>query len=207
MIYDITRTISGTTHVWPGDTPYRVAYNLRKSDGASVNLLTLTLSAHTGTHADAPYHYADDGAHPATLPLAAYMGPARVVTVTRPDGPLTPADFAQVDLTGGERLLIHSHVSDLDDHEWPQQIPYLSVELIAHLAALDYKLIGLDAPSVDAFDSKDLPCHHALRAHGMVNLEHLQLRDVPDGDYELIALPLKLDLACGSPVRAVLRTL
>jgi arylformamidase len=118
-----------------------------------------------------------------------------------------PKDFAHVDLVRGERLLIHSHVSDLFDDEWPEQIPYLSVELIEHLAGLGYKLIGLDSPSVDAFDSKDLPSHHALRKHGLVNLEHLYLRDVADGDYELIALPLKLDLACGSPVRAILRSL
>ena len=69
------------------------------------------------------------------------------------------------------------------------------------------RLIGLDSPSVDDFTSKDLPCHHALRRFGLVNLELVQLRGVPDGDYDLTALPLKLDDACGSPVRAVLRTL
>jgi arylformamidase len=74
------------------------------------------------------------------------------------------------------------------------------------LAAQRAKLVGLDSPSVDAFDSKTLDCHHALRRFGIVNLECLTLRDVPDGDYELIALPLKLDLACGSPVRAILRS-
>ncbi|PJF21701.1 MAG: hypothetical protein CUN56_09760, partial [Phototrophicales bacterium] len=66
-------------------------------------------------------------------------------------------------------------------------------------------LIGLDSPSVDSFDSKDLSCHHALFQRGIVNLESLYLRDVPDGYYELIALPLKLDEVCGSPVRAILR--
>jgi len=139
--------------------------------------------------------------------LKHYIGRARVVTVEKRDGALSPVDFEHVDLSGGDRLLIHSHVSDLSDEEWPDTIPYLSVELIAYLAKLNYKLIGLDSPSVDAFDSKALPCHHALRQYGMVNLEHLLLKDVPDGDYELIALPLKLDLACGSPVRAILRSL
>jgi arylformamidase len=180
---------------------------LRIADGAAVNLYTLTTTAHIGTHADAYYHYEDDGDHPATMPLQAYIGRARVVTVAKRDGALLPDDFGHVPLEGGERLLIHSYVSDLDDSEWPQTIPYLSVELIELLAGLGYQLIGLDSPSVDAFDSKDLPCHHALRRHGLVNLEHLMLRDVPDGDYELIALPLKLDLVCGSPVRAVLRDL
>jgi arylformamidase len=207
MIYDITRTVAPDTHVWPGDTYYSVTPAMKIADGASVNLMTMTTTCHIGTHADAYYHYEDAGDFAATMPLEQYLGRCRVVTVAKREGALMPEDFAHVDLTGGERLLVHSHVSDLPDTAWPQIIPYLSVELIEHLANLGYKLIGLDSPSVDAFDSKELPCHHALWQHGLVNLEHLLLRDVLDGDYELIALPLKLDKACGSPVRAILRTL
>lgn len=207
MIYDITRTISTKTSVWPGDSPYQVAPLLKIADGESVNLTTVTFSPHTGTHADAYFHYRRDGAYAAEMPLEHYVGRARVVTVKRRTGSLVPDDFAHVDLTDAERLLIHSHVSDLPDHQWPEVFPYLSVELITWLAQLNVKLIGLDSPSVDDFNSKDLPCHHALWQHGMVNLESLMLRDVPDGEYELVALPLKLDLACGSPVRAILRPL
>jgi arylformamidase len=207
QIYDITRTISPELAVWPGDTAYSVQPVMQIADGNSVNLMTITATAHLGTHADAYYHYAADGAYIGAMPLHAYVGPARVVTVTKEQGPLTPDDFAHVDLQGGERLLIHSHVSDLDDSIWPENIVYPSPELIAWLASMDYVLIGLDSPSVDALDSKDLPGHHAIRKHGMVNLEGLMLRNVPDGDYELFALPLKLDLACGSPVRAILRPL
>jgi arylformamidase len=206
MLFDITRTVAPDTQVWPGDTPYGVQHVMRRSEGDSVNLTTLTLSAHTGTHVDAYYHYEDDGLHPAEMPLQAYIGQARVVTVSKRAGPLTPGDFAHTELQGAERLLIHSWVSDLPDDQWPPPFPYLSVELIEMLSSLGIVLIGLDSPSVDAFDSKELPCHHALHQHNMVNIETLQLRDVPDGNYELIALPLKLDKACGSPIRAVLRT-
>lgn len=204
-VYDITRTITPAIAVWPGDAPYQCAPVLSMTDGASVNLTTLTLSPHTGSHADAYFHYTPDGAHPAAMSLDAYIGAARVVTVSKRDGALVPDDFAHVDLRGAERLLIHSHVSDLPDTSWPAEFPYLSVELVAWCASLGIKLIGLDSPSVDDLNSKDLPCHHALKAHGLVNLESLVLRGVPDGDYELIALPLKFDLACGSPVRAILR--
>lgn len=206
MIYDITRTVSRDTAVWPGDTPYAAQPVLRLAEGDSVNLTTLVMSPHTGSHADAYYHYIPDDAHPAAMPLESYIGPARLVTVRRQDGPLFPADFAHLSLEGIRRLLIHSPVSDLPDERWPDQFPYLSVELIAWLSALGFVLIGLDSPSVDAFDSKELRCHHALRQYNMVNLECLRLRGVPDGDYELIALPLKLDGACGSPVRAILRS-
>ena len=205
-IYDITRTVRPTTAVWLGDARYSVSPALQIDEGASVNLTTITLSPHTGSHADAYFHYEREGANPAAMPLESYIGRARVVTVERSDCALHPEDFAPGVLDGVERLLIHSAVSDLPDDVFPQAFPYLSVELIALLAEQGAKLIGLDSPSVDAFDSKTLDCHHALRRYGMVNLECLMLRNVPDGDYELVALPLKLDLACGSPVRAILRS-
>ncbi|MCU0499959.1 MAG: cyclase family protein [Anaerolineae bacterium] len=207
MLYDITRTVSTQLAVWPGDAAYQVQPVLKIEQGHSVNLTTLIMSPHTGTHSDAYYHYQIDGAHPAEMPLDSYIGRAHVVTVHKGRGELLPEDFAHVDLTGCERLLIHSRVSDLPDSAWATKFVFLSVPLIDWLADLGVRLIGLDSPSVDDFESKDLPCHHRLYQRGMVNLESLNLRDVPDGIYELIALPLKLDLACGSPVRAVLKTL
>jgi arylformamidase len=203
MIYDITRRVTSTLPVWPGDTPFQVQHVLRKADGAAVNLTTLTTTAHLGTHADAYYHFQETGITIADMPLEAYIGPARVVTVQKQAGPLLPEDVPAA--AGAERLLIHSPVSDLDE-VWPEHFPYLSVALIDWLAEQGTRLIGVDSPSVDAFDSQELPCHHALQRRGMVNLETLYLRAVPDGEYELIALPLRLEGACGSPVRAVLRT-
>lgn len=204
-LYDITRRVSPTLAVWPGDTPYSANHLVRIADGASVNLTTLTLSAHTGTHADAYYHYQADGVWASHMPLHAYLGPARVISVNTLDGPLGLEDFDLARLNGVERLLIKSHVSSLPDDQWPVQFPYPSPALIEYLAARGCVLIGLDSPSFDDLNSKDLPGHHALFRAKMVNLETLYLRDVPDGDYELIALPLRLEGACGSPVRAVLR--
>ena len=207
MIYDITRTVTSSLAVWPGDSHFSLQQMLSVTKGDAVNLTTLTLSAHTGTHIDAYYHYTADGDHPATMPLDAYVGKARVVSVDKRDGALMPADFSDCDLSGVERLLIRSHVSNLPDDQWAEEFPYLSVELIEWLSGLGVRLIGLDSPSVDALNSKDLPCHHALKRHKMVNIETLMLHNVPDNDYELIALPLKLDHACGSPIRAILKTL
>lgn len=204
-LYDITRTISPRLAVWPGDTPFSYTHSLRKQDGASVNLTTLTLSPHTGSHADAPYHVADGDLHPADLPLEKYLGAAHVVTIDRRAGGILPADFAGHDLSGLQRLLIHTWVSELPDGSWPDDFPYPTIELIDWLAAQGVVLLGLDSPSVDRFDSKTLPCHHRLRENGIVNLEMLCLAGVPDGIYELIALPLKIADVCGSPVRAVLR--
>lgn len=207
MIYDITRTVTPSLAVWPGDAPFSLEKMLSLAKGDTVNLTTLTLSAHTGTHIDAYYHYTADGEHPATMPLDTYIGKARVVTVKKRDGALKPEDFSHVNLIGAERLLIHSHVSGLLDDQWADEFPHLSVELIEWLHRLGIVLIGLDSPSVDALDSQNLPCHHAIKRLKMVNIETLCLHNVPDGNYELTALPLKLDLACGSPVRAILKTL
>lgn len=206
-IYDISRTISPSLAVWPGDTPFSFRQMLDLRQGASVNLTTLTLSAHTGSHTDAPWHYTIDGMHPADLPLEPYIGPAHVVTISRQHGGIVPADFEGFDLTGMERLLIHTWVSDLSDDIWPDDFPYSTLELVDWLAGRGFVLLGVDMPSVDRFDSKELPCHHHLHECGIASLEALCLRGVPDGIYELIALPLKIAGVCGSPVRAILRPL
>ncbi len=204
-MYDITRTISPTLAVWPGDAAFSFTHELRKQDGYSVNLTTMTLSPHTGSHADAAYHFTDDGPHPAAMPLNYYVGPVHVATIDRHSGGIVPDDFARHDLTGIQRLIIHTRVSDYSDEQWPDDFPYPTITLVDWLAERNVVLLGIDSPSVDAFDSTDLPCHHRLWEHGIVHLETLFLAGVPDGVYELIALPLKLDAVCGSPVRAVLR--
>ena len=206
-LYDISRTVSPTLAVWPGDAPFVAEHVLRLRDGEPVNLTTLTLSAHTGSHADAPYHVVDGGPHPADLLLDPYLGPAHLVTVARRAGGLVPDDLAGHDLSGMRRLLIRTWVSDLPDDVWPENFPHPTVALVDWLAARGAVLLGLDSPSADAFDSTELPCHHRLWEQGMVHLESLRLVGMPDGVYELIALPLKLAGVCGSPVRAVLREL
>lgn len=206
MIYDITRRVTVNTAVFPGDTPYHPHLMLRMGAGAAVNLVTVTTTLHIGTHVDAYFHYAPDGVFVDAMPLEAYLGRAHVVTTTKRDGALTPEDLPPLP-PHVERLLIHSPVSDLPDSVFPEAFPYPSVALIAELAEQGCRLIGVDSPSMDRADSADLPGHNALRQHGMVNIENLMLADVPDGEYELIALPLRLADACASPVRAVLRTL
>jgi arylformamidase len=204
-IYDITRTVSPTLAVWPGDTPFSTKQLADINAGASVNLFTMTISAHTGTHADVPFHYLASGAHPASMPLEKYIGPAHIATITRRTGGIVPEDFAGHQLDGIQRLLVHTWVSDLPDDQWPDDFPYPTPELIDWLADRGVVLLGIDGPSMDRFDDTALPGHHRLYERGMVNLETLILRNVPDGVYELIALPLKLDGVCASPVRAILR--
>ena len=205
MIHDITRPVNARTAVWPGDQPFRLRHTMRLGAGAAVNLTAMNATLHLGTHMDAWYHCAADGASAADMPLVACIGPARLVTVGRDAGPLELSDLKPGSLAGIERLLLRSAVSDQEAHVWPEAWPWPDPALIEALAASGVRLLGLDSPSVDAGDSHDLPGHHALRRHNIVTLESLWLRDVPDGDYELVALPLRLEGACASPVRAILR--
>lgn len=206
-LIDITRTLVAGVAVWPGDTPYELQSNLQLAEGHSVNLTTLKLSAHTGTHVDAPYHFTQDGATVQALPLDVYWGPAQVVTVAKTRGPLQPQDFAAYDLTLAPRLLVHSAAGDLDHSLFPQEFVYPDPALAQHLAQAGIILFGSDAPSMDPEDSQTLDGHHALHAHGVSILEWLDLRRAPDGLYELVALPLKIAGGDGSPVRAALRTI
>ena len=207
MIIDITRTINPAIAVWPGDTPFSLQQQMAIRDGHSVNLTTLRISAHTGTHADAPYHFEDSGPTLAALDLSIYWGEAQVVTVQKPSGPLTPMDFAHADLSRARRLLVRSAASDGDPTIFPSAIVHPTAELADFLAAQGIILYGADAPSMDAIDSKTLPGHHAMYRNGIAILENLNLRHAPDGVYELVALPLKIEGGDGSPVRAALRSL
>lgn len=205
--YDISRPLGPATPVWPGDTPYALTPVARLSAGDSVNLTTLTISAHTATHVDAPFHFAADGATMEAVDLPAYWGPAQVVTVSKAAGPLIPDDFAGYDLSLAPRLLVHSPASAADPTVFHHAFVYPSPELADHLGRLGIVLYGADAASMDDSHSSDLPGHHALRRNGILILEGLALSGVPDGLYELAALPLRITGGDGSPVRAVLRSL
>ncbi|MGF1507556.1 MAG: cyclase family protein, partial [Anaerolineae bacterium] len=106
MIYDITRTISPQLAVWPGDTPFSFTQQASLAEGDSVNLTTLNMSAHTGTHIDAPWHFQQVDMHPADLPLEPYIGPAHVVSVVWETGGLTPEHVAGIQADRIERLLV-----------------------------------------------------------------------------------------------------
>jgi len=204
-LYDISRPLSVETAVWPGDTPYQVERLLDSAKGDSVTLTRLTLSPHTGTHADAPLHYQNGGGDAASLALLPYLGRAQVVKVGRQQGAILPDDLASPLSAPVERILLKTWVSDLPAQTWPQDFPYPSVALIDWLAEQGALLLGLDSPSVDDLNSKTLEGHRRLRARGMAHLESLALAGVPEGIYELLALPLSLQGACASPVRAILR--
>jgi arylformamidase len=204
MLYDLSPTIRPDTPVWPGDTPFQSRLSWAIADGASVNLSAITTTPHLGSHADAPFHTEARGDGMAEMPLDRYLGPCRVVRV--PPQPLIELRHVEgIDLAP-PRLLFKSE-SVRDRRSFPERFTALSPEAAAFLAERGVLLVGMDTPSVDPFDSKTLDAHHALFRGGVAILEGLVLDGVPEGVYELIALPLRLAGLDASPVRAVLRSL
>ena len=204
-LWDISPPLNPATPPFPGDQPYEQRWTARIGPGCPVNLSALTLSPHLGAHADAPLHYADDAPAIGAVALEPYLGRCRVIhAIGR--GPLVRLEHlahALADLP--PRVLVRT--CERAPTAWSDDFAAYAPDTIAALAARGVKLVGIDSQSVDPATSKTLDSHHLLLKHDLRVLENLVLDEVPEGDYELIALPLKLTLACASPVRAVLREL
>lgn len=205
-LWDISPPVHAGAPVFPGDTPYAQQWVARIGPGCPVNVSTITLSPHTGAHADAPLHYDDAGAAAGALDLAPYLGRCRVVHAIG-CGPLVQwrhVEHALADLP--PRVLVRTYARMPADR-WDPDLAAFAPETVERLADLGVRLIGIDTASIDPADSKTLDSHQVVRRRGLRVLENLLLDEVAEGDFELIALPLKLTTACASPVRAVLREL
>ncbi|MBQ0943748.1 arylformamidase [Ideonella sp. 4Y16] len=204
-LIDISPTVHAAAPIFPGDEPYALRWTARLGSGCPVNLSALTLSPHIGAHADAPLHYAHDAPAIDQVPLDAYLGPCRVIHAIG-CGPLVTIEHMRHAESGlPPRVLVRT--CERADTVWNPDFSAYAPEALAWLAERGVRLVGIDTPSVDPADSKTLDAHQVLRRHDLRVLENLVLDAVPAGDYELIALPLKLAGACASPVRAVLRPL
>ncbi len=206
MIYDISPIIDERIAVWPGDTPYARTINVDMAGGGNLTLSDIRTTVHVGAHADAPSHYSASGQDIAQRALHYYLGPCMVLRV---DGArnrrIVPRDLEGRRISA-TRVLLRTGTFP-DPRNFNEDFASLSAELVDWLHGFGVITIGIDTPSVDPFDDKVLEAHQALARHDMANLEGLVLDDVPEGRYELIALPLRLAGADGSPVRAVLRPL
>ncbi|WP_313893470.1 arylformamidase [Psychrobacillus sp.] len=202
---DISQSFSNKIGTWPGDTPFQFEVAFSKEQTGSVNIGRFTTSVHTGTHADAPFHFDSDAPTIEQLDINVYIGRAKVVDVTGFET-IGREELQAFELDGVERLLLKT-AKHVCAEQFPTQIPVLKENIGAFLKEKGIFLIGVDHPSVDALDDKQLLTHHALYQHGVHILENLLLQDVSPGDYELIALPLKIQGADGSPVRAVIRAM
>ena len=205
-IYDITVPLSPALPVYPGDPEVTIMPLAQLQWGDAANVSRLVLSSHTGTHLDAPRHFFAEGLTIDGLDLHVLMGPARVCAFPQVTTHLTADDLRPLGLAGTKRLLLQTPNAAL----WQKtgfQTNYVALtESAAYLLVeMGVQLVGIDYLSVDAFERQDFPVHRILLGAGVLILEGLDLRAVPPGDYELLALPLLLQHGDGAPVRAILR--
>lgn len=207
-IWDISEPIEPATATFPGDTAFEQQWVLRQEHGGSCNVSTIRMSVHLGTHTDAPLHFDVAGPDIASVDLSVYVGRCRVVDVAGVgEPPHVPAAALQPALLRGvERILFRTRPGH-DHRVFDPRFTTLGPEAARALVAAGVRLVGIDTPSMDHADSKDLDAHHVLYEGGVAILENLDLRGVAAGDYELIALPLRIVGGDSSPVRAILREL
>jgi len=204
-LWDISPALRPGIPVWPGDTPYAAEPTWQIEPGCPVRVSRMTLSTHTGAHCDAPSHYDAAGLSIDAVPLDAYLGPCRVIDCV--GAGLVQPGHVEASLDGlPPRVLLRTYAAAPQD-AWDSAFAAVAPETIALLAARGVRLVGIDTPSLDPQESKTMDAHHAVRRHGLAILEGIVLDGVPAGDYELIALPLKLAGLDASPVRAILRSL
>jgi arylformamidase len=204
-LWDITPLVSSAIPVWPGDTPFSSETTWEIGNGCPVKVSRIIMSTHTGAHCDAPSHYDKAGATIDTVGLDAYLGICRVIDCI--GVPLVEPQHVRHALNAmPPRVLLRTYAKALTDR-WDSAFASVAADTVALLAQHGVRLIGIDTPSLDPQESKSMDAHHAVRVHGLAILEGIVLDEVPAGDYELIALPLKLAGMDASPVRAILRQL
>ncbi len=204
VLHDLSPKLDINTGVWPGDQPFETAWSARIGQDSPVNLGRLTSTLHLAAHADAPLHTEPGGAAIDEMPLDLYVGPALVKQAVIRDGLVQPESMPDGDTPAPDRLLLKTGCQSCANG-FPEQFTAIAPETALAIADRGIRLVGTDAPSVDPLESKTLLSHHALLGNGVAILEGLELAEVPEGMYELIALPLRLVGMDASPVRAVLR--
>lgn len=206
-IYDISLTISPSLPVWPGDPPVKMPLTESMEAGAEYNLTRLDISAHTGTHVDAPHHFLNDGRTVENLALEVLTGPCYVVQLPDDVDEISAEVLQRVPMAAGTtRILFGTRNSKLwaqGETRFQEDFVAISEDGAEWLAEHGIKLVGVDYLSVAPY-SDSIPTHRVLLQAGIIALEGLNLSQVPRGFYDLYCLPLKLAGADGAPARAIL---
>ncbi|HEY9577394.1 MAG TPA: arylformamidase [Pseudobacillus sp.] len=202
---DISQPLSKRIAHWPGDIPFSYQLSFTKKQTGSVNIGKITTSLHTGTHIDAPFHFDSNAQTILDLDLSVFIGKARVIDVSHLRK-IGAEQMKALPIKGAERLLLKTMPTSKPEI-FPEEVAPLDPDLGPLFKEQNICLIGVDVPSVDTLDSKEMAVHHSFHQNNIHILENIILDHVTPGDYELIALPLPIEGADASPVRAVLRPL
>lgn len=204
--YDITLTLSPELPCWPGDTAYELERVQKIDEGATANVSSLTMSAHMGTHVDAPDHFLNNGKTVEKIALSALSGRAYVLYLPEVDL-ITGAILEQAEIPPRTRRVLFK---TRNSEYWTRQLKDFQTDFVAispdaaqYLVDRGVKLVGIDYLSIAPYH-QGLVTHQILLKAGMVILEGLDLSAVSPGRYTLFCLPLKLAGSDGAPARAIL---
>jgi arylformamidase len=204
-LIDVTVPLDAQLPTYPNNTPFTIEPMKRLARGESSNVSSLHMSAHSGTHVDAPRHFFDDAAGTDALPLEMLFGRTRVIEITTRKG-IAAGDLAPIDLSDDIRLLIKTSNSRLwGSAEFHADYVGITESGAKHLVEHGIKVVGVDYLSVEEFRKPGAPAHHVLLGAGTIVIEGLDLRDVEPGIYEMYCLPLRVVGCDGAPARVVLR--
>jgi arylformamidase len=205
---DVTIPLRNGMVNWPGDAPFSRIETLKIANGDVCNLSQICSSAHIGTHMDAPRHFLADGKGMETMPIAATVGPARVIAIHDPEL-IKVKELEPHHLAKGERVLFKTKNSEhhWKTHDFQEKFVHIPEATAHYLAKCGLQTVGVDYLSVGGYETDSAETHRALLAAGIWLIEGLNLEHVEPGDYELICLPLRLVGSDGAPARAVLRRL
>lgn len=199
-IFDISVPLTPGMHVYPGDPGMQMERLVEVGKDSHFALSRLVLGTHTGTHVDPPAHFYPDRPSVDQLPLESLVGPARVV-----DAGDALAVTPEMVPDGCERVLFKTRNGGLWEKErFQRRFTYIQPEAGERLAERRMKLVGIDYLSAERYGAREPLTHWALLGGGVIILEGIDLREVPEGNYTLVCLPLKIVGADGAPARAVL---
>ena len=207
-IYDITVPIRAGMPIYEGDPALEIEAWSAFNKGDSANVSFLHMGAHTGTHVDAPAHFIEGAAKIDSLPLDVLIGPARVVRVPDDATEIDQGFLKTCNLDGVERVIFHTRNSGFWNETFRKDFTHLLPEAAEQLVSQGIRLVGTDYLSIEKFHSGHHRTHLTLLSKGVVIVEGLNLTGVPDGEYEVICLPMKIGGGAGdgAPARVVLRT-
>ena len=205
-IVDLSQEIYHQAPTFPWDPKCGIIiHNTVESIG--FNVTQLCMSAHQGTHVDAPYHFLDNGLTIDRIPPEVFVGDAILVDARhkKPKELLTPGDLTtrEAEITRGSRVVIMTGWDEtFPDRRYLSDFPSVSKDLADWLASRRIALLGVDFPSLSLTDGPAV--HRTLLGAGVVIIEGLcHLSEIRAGTFHLIAAPLKIRGRDGSPVRAL----
>jgi len=205
-VYDISITLGSEDTTYPGDVPFAQINEALLAKGDAWNLTSISMSSHAGTHIDVPYHYFNDNPSIEVIDPAEFIMPARIITAKATEC-VRPEVLNGVEIAPGSAVLFktaNSESGHVKSGRFSRNYVYIHEETAAMCVEKKLRLVGIDYLSVDSFSSPNFPVHQILLKSGMYILENINLKDVQDGTYSLVCLPLKINRAEATPVRAVL---